>query len=258
MVRPRLLPAGASTSRRRRDRRVPPVTRGASVLSSRRSGGVACRFPSPEQPGDRRGCDGSARSDGLPELPRRIRGHAARARRGRLRRRPGAVQRDDRPAAGADRAMRLDRGRGRGGALRPRGGARDRGARRRPRRRRAGALRRRAGDRPAADERRQRRPGGRRGGGRRRRDDEQPRPGDRALRPGDDRRPGVDHRGRRLRARRRQRLARPQDGARLRQPRRCRSGDGGRAGADRVGRSSTPSSSGRCMAAAATSGWSPR
>ena len=191
----------------------------------------------------------------FPAFPRRLRGRAARTGRGGLRGCARAVQRDDRPAAGADRAVRLDRRRGGGGPFRPGQRARGRGPRRRPRRGRAGALRRRAGDRSPPDERghasiRRRASPSSAAAQRWAHLDRATEPHGLATTGGK----GVDDRRRRLRARRRQRLARPQDGARLRQPRRRRGGDRRRPGADRLRRASIPTSSGRCTAAAATSG----
>ena len=117
------------------------------------------------------------------------------------------------------------RGRGRGDPLRPRARPGDRGPRRRPQRRRQGALRRRDRGRPAPDERGGRRPRCAHRDRRRRRHHEPPGPRDRALWPGDDGRPGVDHGGRRLHPGRRDGVAGPQVRARLRQPALGRAGD---------------------------------
>ena len=69
-----------------------------------------------------------------------------------------------------------------------------------------------------------------------------------------DRRAGLDDRDRRVHPRRRRRLAAPSLRPDLRQPCRCRRRHGGRAAGPRQRRQSTRTCSGRCAAAAGTSG----
>ena len=92
----------------------------------------------------------------------------------------------------------------------------------------------------ARDRRRRRRLGGRR-------------PRDAGARPRDDRRPRLDHRRRRLHARRRHRLADAQARPRVRQPRRAPTSSPPTAGSCTRARPRTPTCSGACAAAAATS-----
>ena len=76
-----------------------------------------------------------------------------------------------------------------------------------------------------------------------------------AVRAGDDGRQRLAHRRRRAHARRRDGLARPPVRAGLRQRAVLRGGHRGRRRRPRLGRRRTPSSSGACAAAAATSAW---
>ena len=81
---------------------------------------------------------------------RRLPGPADPPRRPRVRRRAARLQRDDRPASGADRPLRRRRRRRAGDRVRPRARAAARRPRRRPQRRRPGHLRRRRRRRPVA------------------------------------------------------------------------------------------------------------
>ena len=85
-------------------------------------------------------------------------GHGHRPGTAGLRGGAATLQRDDRQASGADRALPRRRRRARRARLRPQRGARGRRPRRRPQRRRPRQRRRRTRDRPVADERRPGRP----------------------------------------------------------------------------------------------------
>ncbi len=135
----------------------------------------------------------------------RFRGAADRPRGPRLRRGPQGLQRDDRQAARADRALRRPRRRGQGDRLRARARPAARRPRRRAQRRRAGDVRRRRRDRPLAAARHRGRPAGAHRPRRRRLHVGRGRPRDRRARPGDPERHHLDHRRRRPHARRRPR-----------------------------------------------------
>ena len=174
----------------------------------------------------------------------------------RLRRRPGHLQRQHRPATGADRPPALRGRRGRRGDLRA--GDRPpavRALRRARRRGHVGGGRRRA-HRPVVDEGRAGRPGPRHGDRAGGRAVGRVRPGRRAARRRHPGRPGDHHRGRRVLPRRRLRLAVPGVRPDLRQPGRPPTWSPPTAGWCGPARTRTPTCSGACAEPAPTSAWS--
>ena len=131
------------------------------------------------------------------------------------------------------------------------------GAGRRPQRAGLRHQRRRPRPRPVADEGHPGRPGRPHRPGRGRGAVARARPGDPGVRPGHDRRHGVEHRHRRAHARRRARLADGQARPHRRQPALRRRRDRRRRLPHRRRRRASPTCSGRCGAAAATSASSP-
>ena len=91
---------------------------------------------------------------GLEDFRAALRGKLIQASDAGVRRVAHDLERDDRPPAGPDRALRRRRRRAGGGQLRARPGPAARGPRRRPQHRRQRAVRRRPGDRPVRHARR--------------------------------------------------------------------------------------------------------
>ena len=178
------------------------------------------------------------RQPDLDALAASLSGRLLRARRCGLRRRPPRPQRADRSPTGADRALPERGRRGRGGALRPRWGARDLRPGRRSQRGRARGRGRRRDDRPGRDEGDPGRPGCPNGTRRGRRDLGGAQCRGRGARPGGHRRRHLHDGDRRAHARRRARLAHAEVRAGLGQRARDRARDRrrrGRRGHGRIG-----------------------